>query len=111
MGCGSIHIHIHQNPRNQSGCGWMWMDLNGYPFSSIYQNVLGFLGGLESMYELLRVSNHEYGSISPLVGVARCHGFAPSPQPGYQRSRVSRPHESPNLSNVEKSYALINYDG
>src|SRR5579871_6668335 len=78
-----FHIHIHQNPRNQSGCGWMWMDLNGYPFSSIYQNVLGFLGGLESMYELLRlrVSNHDYRSISPLVGVARCHGFAPSPQP------------------------------
>src|SRR5579871_6792771 len=72
--------------------GWIWMDIRFHPFTKTC--FIGFLSGLESMYELLRVSNHDYGSISPLVGVARCHGIASSPQ---QRSRVSRPHESPNL--------------
>src|SRR5579871_3736840 len=57
----------------------MWMDIQFHPFTKTC--FIGFLSGLESMYELLRVSNHDYGSISPLVGVARCHGVAPSPQP------------------------------
>jgi hypothetical protein len=41
-------------PPKLVGCGWMWMDvvdIHFHPF--IKRCFMGFLGGLESMYELL----------------------------------------------------------
>jgi hypothetical protein len=68
-----IGLDLDQHPPNLAGCGSISINIHFHPFSFTYQKLFyGFLGGLESMYELL-----EYESLLGHLGVqmacvARC---------------------------------------
>jgi len=49
-------------PRNLGGCGWIWIKIRGYPFSSIYLKVLSAIPGWCSDHVWAStVVNHDWG--------------------------------------------------